>query len=239
MRAAYVVHIVAGSLALAAGYVALHAAKGAPVHRRSGRLFVGAMLVMAVTGAVMSAVQGGEGSVIAGVMTAYLVATALAAVRRPAGWSRRVDAGLMVVALGVGLTSVALGLDTMASPTGKRADGLPPFPFFMFGTVGLVAGIGDLRMLRAGGLQGAPRLARHLWRMCWALWIAAASFFLGQADELPAALRRPALLAIPVLVPLVALLYWMWRVRIRRALRGIVVVGAPDAALEARPAPSR
>jgi peptidoglycan/LPS O-acetylase OafA/YrhL len=177
--------------------------------------------------------------VIAGVTTCYLVTTALTAVRRPVGWSRRLDVVLMLLALGVGLTSVALGFDTMASPTGRREDGLPPFPFFMFGVVGLVAGVGDIRMIRSGGLQGAPRLARHLWRMCWALWVAAASFFLGQADEFPVALRRPALLAVPVLVPLAALLYWMWRVRIRRALRGLVLVGAPDAALEARPAHSR
>ena len=233
----YLVHIVAGSLALASGYVALYAAKGAAVHRRSGRLFVAAMLVMAVTGAVMAALGGSDGSVIAGVMTCYLVVTALTAVRRPDGWSRRLDVGLMVLALAVGLTSVGMGLDTLASPTGRSRDGLPPFPFFMFGTVGLVAGVGDIRMIRSAGLRGAARLARHLWRMSWALWIAAASFFLGQADEFPAALRRPALLAVPVLVPLLAMLYWLWRVRIRGVLRGIV--GAADGALEARPAHSR
>ena len=144
-------------------------------------------------------------------------------VRRPAAWSPRPDG----VALGVGTASLALGFVTLASATGTM-DGLPPFPFFMFGVTGLLASIGDMRVLRSGGVRGSARLVRHLWRMCWALWIAAASFFLGQADELPEAVRIPALLAIPVVIPVLAMLYWLWRVRVRRTFRGIVTVSAPN-----------
>ena len=79
------------------------------------------------------------------------------------------------------------------------------------------------------GLRGARRLARHLWRMCFALFIAAASFFLGQADEFPEPLRIPALLALPVLAVLLAMLYWLWRVRIRRTYRGMLGVRSHDA----------
>ena len=218
MRLTLAVHILAGSLALVFGFVALSAAKGATVHRRIGRLFVYAMLAMATTAAVMAALEGTEGSVLGGVMTCYFVVTALTAVRPPAWWSPRQDIALMLLALAACLTSFAMGVATLASPTGTR-DGLPPFPFFMFGIVGLLAGIGDARMIRSGGLHGAPRLARHLWRMCWALWIASGSFFLGQADEFPVALRIPALLAIPALTPLVAMLYWLWRVRVLPSMR--------------------
>ena len=130
----------------------------------------------------------------------------------------------------MGLTSVALGFDTLASPTGRRADGLPAFPFFMFGTVGLLAGVGDVRMIRSGGVRGASRLVRHLWRMSWALWIAASSFFLGQAKVIPKPVRIPALLALPVLAVVATMLYWLWRVRFRRTLRGIAGVRAPGVA---------
>jgi hypothetical protein len=99
----------------------------------------------------------------------------------------------------------------------------------------LLAGIGDVRVIRAGGIRGTSRLARHLRRMSWALWIAASSFFFGQAKVIPKPIRIPALLAFPVLVVLVAMLYWLWRVRIRRSLRGIVGVSAPDAAIAVRP----
>ena len=40
------VHILAGGLALVFGYVALYAAKGATLHRKSGMLSVYAMLTM-------------------------------------------------------------------------------------------------------------------------------------------------------------------------------------------------
>jgi uncharacterized membrane protein len=228
VRIPYVVHIAAGSIALVSGFVALYAAKGGTVHRKIGRVFVYAMLVMAATGAVIGAVRGSDGSTIAGVMTCYLVITALTTVNRPAGWSRRLDVALMVLALGVGLTSVTLGFLTVASPTGRR-NGLPPFPFFMFGVVGLLAGIGDVRMIWSGVARGASRLARHLWRMSWALWIATSSFFLGQAKVIPEPIRIPALLALPVVLVLGTMLYWLWRVRIKQSLRGIVSVSAREA----------
>ena len=45
------VHIIAGLLAILAGFVALFAPKGAHLHRRFGRLFAAAMAVMLTTGA--------------------------------------------------------------------------------------------------------------------------------------------------------------------------------------------
>jgi uncharacterized membrane protein len=47
-------HIVAGVLALAFGYVALFAAKGATLHRKSGMLFVFAMVTLSLTGALVA-----------------------------------------------------------------------------------------------------------------------------------------------------------------------------------------
>lgn len=227
MPIAYLPHVIAGGVALIAGYVALYATKGATVHRTSGRVFGYAMLLMALSGAVIAAIGHTEGSVIAGLLTSYFVLTGMVTVRRPAAWSSRLDVGLMLLGLGVGTVSLALGFVTLARPTGTM-DGLPPFPFFMFGVTGLLASVGDMRVLRSGGVRGSARLVRHLWRMCWALWIAAASFFLGQADEIPDELRMPALLAVPVVVPILAMLYWLWRIRIRRTFRGIVTISAPN-----------
>ncbi len=45
------------------------------------------------------------------------------------------------------------------------------------------------------------------------MWIATSSFFLGQAKVFPEAIRNPALLAVPVLLVLVAVVYWFVRVR--------------------------
>ena len=68
-------------------------------------------------------------------------------------------------------------------------------------------------MLRARALHGWRRIARHLWRMCFALFIASASFFLGQAKVIPAPLRVYPVLIVLALLPLVLMLYWLVRVR--------------------------
>src|SRR6185503_12894930 len=49
------VHIVAGALGILSGTLALYAVKGAGLHRKSGTVFVAAMLVMAATGALLAA----------------------------------------------------------------------------------------------------------------------------------------------------------------------------------------
>jgi hypothetical protein len=213
-------HVLAGGLGIVAGFVALYAAKGATVHRKSGMIFVYAMLVLSASGAVMATTfRPNMGNVMAGVLTFYLVLTAVLTVRRSAPW---LDLVAMLVGLAGGLSGIALGFDAIAR--GGVRQGIPAPVFFVFGAVGLLASAGDLRMIRSGGLQGGPRLARHLWRMCLGLLIAAASFFLGPPRRVPEIIRIPALLPVPVLVPLLAMLYWLWRIRIRRVYRGIVGV---------------
>jgi hypothetical protein len=102
-------------------------------------------------------------------------------------------------------------------------------------SIALSAGVGDLRILRSGPLRGARRIARHLWRMCFALFVASGSFFLGQADEIPEPLRIYPVLTLLAVLPLVALLYWLWRVRIRRNLRGFQALVSPEVVLGHNP----
>lgn len=214
----YVTHIVAGSIALLSGYTALYAAKGAGVHRRSGLIFVFSMVTMGILGAMMAGLHGiwVPINVPAGVMSAYLVVTALITVKPPANGAARIHILLMTIALAIGATVLTLGVRTvlgMPVASGIGSDTIPAFPFFLFGLTGLVGGIGDLRVLRSGPLRGSARIARHLWRMTFALLVAAMSFFFGQAQVIPPPIRKPIILATPVLAVLVTLIYWMWRVR--------------------------
>jgi uncharacterized membrane protein len=224
------VHIVAGGLGVVLGFVALYAAKGQWLHRKSGMLFVYSMLTMCFLGALMAAVRGKapESNVPVALLSAYLVITALTSVRPPFAGSRRLDLGLMLAASAVGLTFFGFGVEAFASPSGSL-HGVPTVPFFIFGSIALLAGAGDLRMIRSGGVQavrGAPRLTRHLWRMSVALLIA--TFSLGQLKFIPRPIRTFPLLALPLLVVLVAMAYWLWRVRTRGTTRGIAAVSAPE-----------
>jgi hypothetical protein len=97
----------------------------------------------------------------------------------------------------------------------------------VIGTVILLASIGDLRAMRAGGLRGSRRLARHLWRMCFGLFIATGSFFLGQMRFIPESVRFVPVLLVLAFAPILSLVYWMWRVRVRGRLSGITIATQP------------
>jgi hypothetical protein len=230
MRMTYFVHILAGSLGIVSGFIALYVTKGMRLHRRVGMVFVCAMLTTSVFGVTIAAVRGVAPAVNipAALLTAYLVITALTTVRPPLPGSRWIDPALMLVALGITLASLTFAVEAFAN--GGMRNGMPAFPFVMFGVVGLLAITGDVRMIRSGALKGAYRLARHLWRMSFALFIAALSFFIGQARVFPEPIRIRPLLALPVLAVLVTMFYWLWRVRIRRSLRGITTVTANEPA---------
>ncbi len=209
------IHILAGLLALSAGAVALYAVKGSTLHRRSGMVFVVAMLVLSGSGALMAVFVAPDGvNVIAGLLTFYLVCTALLTVQRPVAQTREVLTGLMVAALVLGAFAFGLGFEAMNSPDGT-VNGIPAPPLFMFGVVGVAGGLLDACLLRAGSIHGGHRLARHLWRMGFALFIATASFFLGQAQVFPEPIRKSGVLAVPVVVVILVLVYWLLRVLIK------------------------
>src|SRR5271168_3957156 len=82
----FVFHIGAGLAALAAGAIALFSRKGGPLHRAAGKVFLFAMMVMAVFAAYLGfALPGQLVNVFIAGLTAYLVVTGWLAVHRPVG----------------------------------------------------------------------------------------------------------------------------------------------------------
>jgi uncharacterized membrane protein len=217
-------HVIGGALGIASGLVSLYALKGSTLHRKSGTVFVYAMLVLSLSGAVMAVGRAGAAmNIPAGLVTAYLVVTALITVRPPSVGTRRVERGAMLAAFALGVSSILA-----ASVSASKGNAGFVFPLLMFGALALSAGAGDRRMLRAGGLRGTARLKRHLWRMCVALFIAAGSFFLGPVRRIPEPLRIPALRLIPLVV-LLTMVYWLWHYRRKRILRSGIGVTASEA----------
>lgn len=205
------IHIVAGLIAIVAGYVSVFALKGAKLHRKSGMVFVYSMLVLAATGAVMAALKNQPANVIGGSLAFYLVSTGLLTVQRRDQEFHLIDAAATLVGIAVGILSIKFGIDGLNSASGT-INGVPPGMIFFFAAVALIGALGDVRVMLAGGLQGAHRIARHLWRMCFALFVATGSFFLGQAQVFPKPIRIFPLLAVPALLPLGLLLFWLTRV---------------------------
>jgi hypothetical protein len=111
----------------------------------------------------------------------------------------------------------------------KSTDGVPVGMHFFMGSVMLLAAAGDIRMLVRGGVFGAKRIVRHLWRMCFGLFVATGSFFLGQQQVFSAWLRKANVLFVPALLPLVLLIFWLFRVWFTAAYRKKPVVAQPEA----------
>ncbi len=203
------------------GAVALVASKGATLHRKSGLLFVYAMLVMGFSGSILALrLSLTNMNVLGGFMAAYFVVTALTTVRPASTWTRWLNRAALVVVIALSVIDIKLGFKALASPDGTL-NGVPFFMMFFMAAITALAAAGDVRMWRLGTLPARPRLARHLWRMCFALFIAAGSFFSIRervAKILPEPFTTPFMRALPILLIFVAMFYWLWRVRGRRML---------------------
>ncbi|HEY8851042.1 MAG TPA: hypothetical protein VIM36_02605 [Gemmatimonadaceae bacterium] len=205
------IHIIAGSTAIIAGFISVFAVKGLRLHRQSGVVFVYSMVILALSGAAIAILRHQPPNIIGGSLAFYMVITAVLAVRPYDDRSRWIDIAVLLVGIAVGAAAIRIGLDALNSPTGAM-NGVPAVMMFIFGTVALLGALGDIRMIRAGGLQGAQRIARHLWRMCFSLFIASGSFFLGQAKVIPKPIRILPVLAILAMLPLMLMFYWLTRV---------------------------
>jgi hypothetical protein len=212
-------HIAAGTLSLLAGAGAMMLRKGSRPHMIAGDTFVVAMLLMAGTGTIMSiAIQPVMGNVMGGLLTMYMVITAWAtAYRAPRQVGLHEYFGL---ALGVtiGVAGIMFGLEA-AARTPQRLHGYAAMFYYIFGGIAFLGAALDARMIAHGGFAGSQRTARHLSRMCLAMYMATMSFFIGQAKLLPAWVKDAKLNLIPVLLVVGALIVWLVKIRLIPALR--------------------
>jgi uncharacterized membrane protein len=217
-------HAAMGTVGLVSGMMAITARKGGTVHRRSGQVFVATMIAMGLS-AVGISVYEGKQEVAGGALTAYLIFTAWTTIRPLRGPGRGVDIALMLLATVFAVGGFANAFRVYAMP-GHQSEGVPAGMHFFLSSVVALAAIGDARMIRAGGLQGTRRLARHLWRMCFGLFIATGSFVaqLVRMTFMPDWMRSLPVILFFAAGPLVVLLYWMWRVRLRQNPRGLMTV---------------
>lgn len=213
-----VFHISAGSAALLSGTAAMIFPKGSRPHRRAGSVFVVSMLCLAASGAYIGFSKDQALNGLMGVQTFYLVLTAWLTAKRRDGEVGNIDWAALALALAAGAALVLFGFEAARSETGTK-DGYPPAAYFIFGSMALFFAAGDIRMRMRGGVSGTQRIKRHLSRMCVALFIATGSFFLGQPQVFPEAVRKTNLLFVPAILPLLLLIFWRLRVRFAAAYR--------------------
>jgi hypothetical protein len=102
------------------------------------------------------------------------------------------------------------------------------------GSVAVVATVGDVRMLLRRGISGTRRIARHLWRMCFALFIASSSLFLARQQLFPELMRKTGTLVLLSILPLILMIFWLIRIRFANAWKKRAWVAASAPSLAAR-----
>jgi hypothetical protein len=204
-------HICTGVVALLSGAAAMWLRKGSRRHIIAGNIFVISMLALSTTGMLMGWAGHHLFSVAMGAMAFYLVVTAWLTARRKGEEAEIFAWGALLVPLAVGSIFLAFGMVVANRPLVKH--GHPAAVYLIYGSVALLFAAGDIRMLRKGGLLGAHRIARHLSRMCCAFFIAATSIFQGEQQVFPEALRQTGLLFLPTIIPLIVMVFWLFRIR--------------------------
>jgi hypothetical protein len=205
-------HIAGGSVGVVSGFATLLFRKGSRPHRQAGIVFVVAMLIMGAGAAYLAAKKLQPGNFMGGLMTLYLVTTAWLTVRRRDQSPGAFDWGALAFALAIAAIQIVFGVQAVLSATGKKY-GAGPAPYFIFAVVALLLAAGDVRMLLRG-LSGTQRLARHLWRMCFALFAASGSIFLARPHLFPVFMRKSGMLIFLAFAPLLAMIFWLVRIRI-------------------------
>ena len=225
-------HICAGTVGLLSGTVAIIFRKGSRGHVLAGRVFVVSMLCMAVGAVYLAIVKNQPSNIGGGFLTFYLIGTAWLTARRRDGETSRFDWVALLIPLAIGVLTWMNGVKVVRSGASSQ-DGVPVGMSFFMGSVCLLAAAGDIRMLVGRGVSGAKRIARHLWRMCFGLFIAAGSFFMGPSNRplrllsavgvgkhLSPAFFSMSLYLVLTLLPLILLIFWVVRVRFTNAYSG-------------------
>jgi uncharacterized membrane protein len=225
-------HIGGGAAGIVTGAAAIATRKGGKAHRMAGKIFFVVMLVCyAIAAGVSPFLETGQRpNLIAAIMSLYLLLTGWAAAQRPeikAGPAQYLGLAAALSIAGTGLLFMQMGA---ADPTGT-VDGTPPQAFVIFTTAGAFAAAGELHILIRGSLSGSARRARHLWRMCFSLFIAAGSFFFGQQKIMPEWIQGSPVLLVLGFAPGVAMIVWLFitlRPRQQKAAREMRVASSPS-----------
>ena len=215
-------HIIAGTISLLSGATALVAQKGTPIHKSAGKVFVISMVCMCASGVAIASIKMIRLSVVAGVLTLYMVATSWMAVKRKPGETGRFELIAMLVVFANAGAALFLALEVVNSELGYIDNiKISAEPYFFFAAVSAFAGTSDLVMILKRGLAGMQRIMRHLWRMCFALYIATSSLFLGNPQVFPEVLVESGVTSWPVYFVLALSLFWLIRVRFFKTYRPV------------------
>jgi uncharacterized membrane protein len=210
------IHISGAVVGMISGALSMIFRKGSGLHRAAGTVFFVSMLSMSAAAVYLAIfTKPNAGNAIGAVLTFYLVATGWMAARRRDGKTNGLDVlALLIVALVVAADSM-FAYQAATSRSGMKY-GYRPALYIIFGSIAFLFAVSDVRMIARGGVFGARRIARHLWRMCLAFLFALLSFYPTRARLFPAWVNDSNIMFVPHILLVASMTFWMFRMSRRK-----------------------
>ena len=207
----WLIHFPAGTVAILAAFAAFYYPKGSSKHKKAGQVFTIAMLIMLISGGIAGALKGSVENIFLAALVSYTVFTAWLTVRhhQPVIGILEYLALVYIVIFGLAALSVDPQWDEVGEP------GVYTFDAIM----ALIFAVGDIRNVLLKGMRRTYQLARHIWRISFSLVWAALAFSDKIIKMLDSTIdQMPYVVAVPALLVLCTMFYWLFRVYKGRAI---------------------
>ena len=195
-------HILSGMLGLTVGYLAVLSRKGGKHHRLFGKVFFLSMLVcylIALFVAPFLPVEQ-EQNTMAAMLSLYLLLTSLSTIRPNSQSAVLINRAAPALSLLIFIISLFF-MHNAGADEGEI--------FNLFIVISAIGFIGDIKWRLVRNASRKSRVIRHLWRMCFTFFIAAASLFFGQQQLFPDWFNETAIPQLMTYFPLLAILIWV------------------------------
>lgn len=192
-------HIGSGFAALGAGLLAAGNKIFNRAHRWhvfTGRMFFVAMCMIFITAIPLSILRGNAFLMLIAIFSFYLALSGWCYARNRSGVPQGIDwaRAIAMLVCSAAMATYGVWLLTAGSNGGMI--------MLVFGFIGGLLGVGDIRIIRAGGVQGSARIARHLTMMLAATIAAITAFLVVNLTFNPALVLwlAPTAVIVPLII---------------------------------------
>lgn len=197
------IHIIFGFTALVSSFGALFSAKGQPRHRRFGKFFITGMTGVFITAIPLSIIIHNLFLFLIAIFSYYLAFSGWRYAKNRTGVASKIDWAVSIIMLIAGLIMVGFGIWIYQETPNFHA-----YILLVFGTIGFLFSIDDLRVYKKSAAVGKERIAKHLGAMLGATIAATTAFSVTNIPIHPSIILwiTPTLILSPVI------LWWKRRI---------------------------
>ena len=205
------IHSPAGAIAILAAAAAFYYPKGSQNHKKTGRIFAISMFIMLISGGISGVLKGSADDVFLAALVLYSIFTAWLATRRRRPINRILEYFALLYIIILGLSALAI------NPEWEKVKEPGVFTFYV--VIALLFAAGDIWNILCQEMKQSHRLARHIWRISFSLVWSALAFSDKIIKMLDSTIeQQPYIAAIPALLVLCIMVYWLFRVYRGRAI---------------------